>query len=238
MKILIFIDRKVPQTPPGTPPESPSSTPAVATTPSNVSITPTASPIDVTIIDDGAWGIEKDSDGLKLISQDNERTSGLQKDLTLDLKPSDLTDSTSGQETANSQERVESRLGEGGDEGLSEASSIVTPHKHIPAKVDSTTEDSTFENFKSPELKQGGEVLPVSKEPEPIYEPIIELPPEFPLRQYWQDDRLVYDFLVSGLDYEDACYLNIGFENLQQVGSDSVTDASWSFHPSILLFLY
>ena len=57
-------------------------------------------------------------DGLKLISQDNERTSGLQKDLTLDLKPSDLTDSTSGQETANSQERVESRLGEGGDEGL------------------------------------------------------------------------------------------------------------------------
>jgi hypothetical protein len=162
-------------------------------------------------------------DGLNLISQDKERAPGLQKDLTFDLNPT--------------QEGVEDRLGEGGDGGVSEASSIVTPHKHLPARVESSTEDSTVETFKSPEvLKQGGDVLSLSKEVEPLYEePLVELPPEFPLRPYWQDDRLVYDFLVAGLDYEDACYLNIGFENLQQVGSDSVTNANWSFHPSILL---
>ncbi|CAB3997659.1 histone-lysine N-methyltransferase SETD1B-like, partial [Paramuricea clavata] len=220
-------ERKVPQTPPGTPPESPSSTPAISRTPSNASITPTASPVDVTTIDDEVWGLEQSSNGLNLISQDKEGTFWLPKDIAPDSKSADLSESTSGQETVNKQEGMGNCLSEGGDEGLSEASSIVAPHKHIPPKMQSTSEDSTVENFKSPEVKQGGEVLPVPKEI--LAEP--ELPPEFALRPYWQDDRLVYDFLVSGLDYEDACYLNIGFENLLQVGSDSVAKAHWSFHP-------
>ena len=177
---------------------------------------------------------------MDLISQDKGETFGSERVLGHDLKPADLTDSTSGQETANKQEGIGNLVSDGGDEGHSEASSIVASHKHIPPKVESTSEDSNVENFKSPEVKQGGEVPPVSKEilPEPIYEPVIKLPPEFPLRQYWQDDSLVYEFLVSGLDYEDACYLNIGFENLLQVGSDSVANARWSFHPSILLYVH
>jgi hypothetical protein len=220
--LKITVERKVPQTPPGTPPESPSSTPAISRTPSNASITPTASPVDVTTIDDEVWGLEQSSDGLNLISQHKEGTFGLPKDVA--------PDSTSGQETANRKEGM--GVSEGDDEGLSEASSIVAPHKHIPPKMQSTSEDSTVENFKSPEVKQGGDPKEI------LAEPVVELPPEFALRPYWQDDRLVYDFLVSGLDYEDACYLNIGFENLLQVGSDSVAKAHWSFHPSILLHFH
>lgn len=176
---------------------------------------------------------------MNVISQDKEGFSGSEKDIAPNLKPADLTESSSGHETVTKQEGMGNLLSEGGDEGLSEASSIVAPHKHISHKVESTTEDSTIETFKSPEVKQEGEVLPVSKEikTEPIYEPAIVLPPEFPLRPYWQDDGLVYDFLVSGLDYEDASYLKIGFENLLQVGSDSVANALWSFHPSILLYV-
>ena len=70
--------------------------------------------------------------------------------------------------------------------------------------------------------------------PEPVPKPVFEMPPEFPPRPYIQDDQLVFDFLVSGLDYEDASYLKIGFERLMQVGSDSIADAHWAFHPSIL----
>ena len=235
-----FAGRKLPQTPPGTPPASPPSTLSLSRTPSNASITPTASPIDVTTIDDEAWETQEGSDRLNLISQDKEGFSGSSKDVAPNLKPADLAESTSEHETVTKQEGVENLLSEAGDEGLSEASSVVAPHKHISHKVQSTSEDSTIETFKSPEVKQGGEVLPISKEiiPEPIYEPAVVLPPEFPLRPYWQDDGVVYDFLVSGLDYEDASYLKIGFENLLQVGSDSVANALWSFHPSILLHIY
>lgn len=173
-----------------------------------------------------------------MISQDKEGFPGSEKDVSVDLKPAEFTESTSGHDTVTEQEGV-GNISQGGDEGLSEASSIVASQKHISHKVESTTEDSTVETFKSPEVKHAGEVLPVSKEiiPEPIYEPPVVLPPEFSLRPYWQDDGLVYEFLVSGLDYEDASYLKIGFENLLQVGSDSVVNAHWSFHPSILLYI-
>lgn len=136
-------------------------------------------------------------------------------------------------------EEVGNLTSDAGQEGLSEASSIVAPHKHISQIVESTSEESAVD-FKSPQVNQGAEVAPDPKEtpPESVDEPVIELPPEFSLRPYWQDDSLVYDFLVSGLDYEDASYMKIGFENLCQVGSDSVANARWSFHPSILLSFY
>ncbi|XP_028396807.1 histone-lysine N-methyltransferase SETD1B-A-like [Dendronephthya gigantea] len=212
-----IFERKIPQTPPGTPPKSPPTSPAVSGTPSNASITPTASPIDVTTVDDEGSRTE-DTSGLNMLPQDKEGSLG-----TPMIEESE-------QEKAG---EVGILTSDAGEEGMSEASSIATPHKHIPGKVESTSEESAVD-FKTPQVTQGGEELPVSKEtpPEPVEEPVIELPPEFPLRSYWQDDRLVYDFLVSGLDYEDASYMKIGFENLCQVGSDSVANARWSFHPT------
>ena len=238
LNIRFVVEHKQPHTPPGTPPASPPASPATSRTPSNASNTPVASPVDVTTIDEGAWRTEGGSDGLNMIAQDKEGTLRSENDIAVELKPPDLTDSTCKEEIENKQEKLEYISSEGGDKGLSEDSSIVASHKHIAHKVETTSEDS--ENFRSPEVKQGGEIQPVTKEtiPEPVYEPVIELPPEFPVRQYWQDDSLVYDFLVSGLDYEDASYLKIGFENLFQVGSDSVVNAQWSFHPSILFMLF
>lgn len=58
--------------------------------------------------------------------------------------------------------------------------------------------------------------------------------PQFPVRSFEADDELVYEFQRVGIDAEDCYYLKVGFEQLQQVGSDSVVDAHWSSHPHIL----
>lgn len=55
--------------------------------------------------------------------------------------------------------------------------------------------------------------------------------PQFPVRSFEADDELVYEFQRVGIDAEDCYYLKVGFEQLQQVGSDSVVDAHWSSHP-------
>lgn len=55
--------------------------------------------------------------------------------------------------------------------------------------------------------------------------------PQFPVRSFESDDELVYEFHRLGIDAEDCYYLKVGFEQLQQVGSESVVDAHWSFHP-------
>ena len=228
---FVFVGRKLPHTPPGTPPDTPPATPPLSRTPSNASVTPTASPVDVTTMED-IWKSDVDNEGYKLTIQDKEGTLESPKDRT----PHSMT----SQDAVLKQEGEGTLVNEGGDEVLSEASSIIPAQKHIAHKVAYTSEDSTADSqhMKSPLLKTGGEELSVTKETpvEPTYEPVVELPLEFPVRSYWQDDSLVYNFLVSGLDYEDASYLKIGFENLQQVGSDSVANAHWSFHPSILSF--
>ena len=59
--------------------------------------------------------------------------------------------------------------------------------------------------------------------------------PQFPVRSFDADDELVYEFHRMGIDAEDCYYLKVGFEQLQQVASDSVVDAHWSSHPNILL---
>ena len=58
--------------------------------------------------------------------------------------------------------------------------------------------------------------------------------PQFPVRSFEADDELVYEFHKLGIDAEDCYYLKVGFEQLQQVASDSVVDAHWSSHPNIL----
>lgn len=58
--------------------------------------------------------------------------------------------------------------------------------------------------------------------------------PQFPVRSFDADDELVYEFHKLGIDAEDCYYLKVGFEQLQQVASDSVVDAHWSSHPNIL----
>ena len=58
--------------------------------------------------------------------------------------------------------------------------------------------------------------------------------PQFPVRSFEADDELVYEFHKLGIDAEDCYYLKVGFEQLQQVASDSVVDAHWSSHPHIL----
>ena len=58
--------------------------------------------------------------------------------------------------------------------------------------------------------------------------------PQFPVRTFDADDELVYEFHKLGIDAEDCYYLKVGFEQLQQVASDSVVDAHWSSHPHIL----
>ena len=67
----------------------------------------------------------------------------------------------------------------------------------------------------------------------PPPEPVV-LKPTFSPRSYEEDDALVYDMVRWGLDAEDARYLKVGFERLMQVGSESVLDAHWGFHPDIL----
>lgn len=56
----------------------------------------------------------------------------------------------------------------------------------------------------------------------------------FQHRSFEEDDELVSELLKSGLDYEDAYYLKVGFERLLQVGSESVSNVRWTFHPNIL----
>lgn len=67
--------------------------------------------------------------------------------------------------------------------------------------------------------------------------PVPELTPkpQFPVRSFEADDELVYEFHRLGIDAEDCYYLKVGFEQLQQVASDSVVDAHWTSHPHILL---
>jgi len=80
----------------------------------------------------------------------------------------------------------------------------------------------------------------VEKKPEVKEEPLI-LPPVhkqlFLARTFEQDDELVYEFLKSGLDIEDACFLKEGFNQLNQVCSESVIGAKWSHHPDILYII-
>ena len=69
--------------------------------------------------------------------------------------------------------------------------------------------------------------------------PLLELvtpKPQFPVRSFEADDELVFEFLKLGVDSEDANFLKVGFEQLQQVGSESVMDAHWSDHPYILYY--
>ena len=58
--------------------------------------------------------------------------------------------------------------------------------------------------------------------------------PQFPVRSFESDDELVYEFHRLGIDAEDCYYMKVGFEQLQQVGSESVVDAHWIGHPHIL----
>ena len=58
--------------------------------------------------------------------------------------------------------------------------------------------------------------------------------PQFPVRSFESDDELVYEFHRLGIDAEDCYYMKVGFEQLQQVGSESVVDAHWRGHPHIL----
>lgn len=62
--------------------------------------------------------------------------------------------------------------------------------------------------------------------------------PQFPVRSFESDDELVYEFHRLGIDAEDCYYMKVGFDQLQQVGSESVVDAHWSSHPHILLIIY
>lgn len=55
--------------------------------------------------------------------------------------------------------------------------------------------------------------------------------PQFPVRSFESDDELVYEFHRLGIDAEDCYYMKVGFEQLQQVGSESVVDAHWIGHP-------
>ncbi|XP_078363244.1 uncharacterized protein LOC144647329 isoform X3 [Oculina patagonica] len=63
--------------------------------------------------------------------------------------------------------------------------------------------------------------------------PVPELTPkpQFPVRSFEADDELVYEIHRLGIDAEDCYYLKVGFEQLQQVASDSVVDAHWTTHP-------
>ena len=62
--------------------------------------------------------------------------------------------------------------------------------------------------------------------------------PRFPVRSFESDDELVYEFHRLGIDAEDCYYMKVGFDQLQQVGSESVIDAHWSSHTHILLINY
>lgn len=129
-----------------------------------------------------------------------------------------------------------------------------------PVSADREREIEMLLHQEEPSFKEEPEVPPVFKN-ERVESPIIDVEngaidhlhlsftpeiirPEpaafkalFPLRSFEEDDELVYEMLRCGLDYEDARYLKIGFERLLQVGSESVLDAHWGYHPDILLSL-
>ena len=95
-----------------------------------------------------------------------------------------------------------------------------------------------------PPLLEGNEVLEEAAGlVEPLPSPVPQSPPALPKqlfqhRTFEEDDELVYKLLKSGLDYEDAFYLKVGFERLLQVGSESVSKAHWTYHPDILSCCY
>lgn len=100
--------------------------------------------------------------------------------------------------------------------------------------VDQETPDSKFtvneKDFqeKLDEFKEDKKSKAEKKLPPPLPKHV------FPARSFEQDDELVYEFLKTGLDYEDAHFLKVGFDQLAQVCSDSVVGAKWTYHPDIL----
>lgn len=105
-----------------------------------------------------------------------------------------------------------------------------------PELFDKSVKDTPLPNDR--EITESPVVDIVTVEPTLSLLPAPELTspkPQFPVRSFEADDELVYEFHRLGIDAEDCYYLNVGFEQLQQVGSDSVVDAHWSSHPYILL---
>lgn len=111
-----------------------------------------------------------------------------------------------------------------------------------PALAASVEEPSLFDNnSKEPavaaerELTESPVVDVVTVESVLLPVPDLTPPkPQFPVRSFEADDELVYEFHRLGIDAEDCHYMKVGFEQLQQVGSESVVNAHWSSHPHIL----
>ena len=245
---------RLPKTPPGTPPETPPATPPHV--PRTPSITPPASPMESEMVAVEDEFLDKEDAVAVVKTEDKEGGLGLSgiEAKSLDTT-TEVTEYSSDETKSGVSEVKEEQVGMTVDKSSTLEDSISKNSKDVQEHIESAQESTADESkvltespvsteLKSPEVKEEVPDEPeidVTKETKPdddVYKPLIAMPPEFPLRPYWQDDQLVYNFLVSGLDYEDATYLKIGFENLVQVGSDSVADGHWSFHPSILFFIH
>lgn len=116
---------------------------------------------------------------------------------------------------------------------------LAVPDELAPTVVSVEEPELFEEGNKEPPLPSDGEltespvvdIVTVDSAPEPPQVP----KPQFPVRSFEADDELVYEFHRLGIDAEDCYYLQVGFEQLQQVASDSVVDAHWTRHPHILL---
>lgn len=231
----------IPRTPPGTPPDTPPESPPAPRTPS---ITPPASPLDSQLV------TTEESEGPKVEGVKRKVNDGdmwstgtnQEDDMKMDYSSSEPEKSDNRQElvTAIEGEKVTAWDESMRDDTESHILQKVEPKSEgptLPILQDSDSAQSVTQELKSP-VSEKTDSQQMSRTmdtiPEPVPKPVFEMPPEFPPRPYIQDDQLVFDFLVSGLDYEDASYLKIGFERLMQVGSDSIADAHWAFHPSIL----
>lgn len=161
----------------------------------------------------------------QLVQEDIKEKDVSQPDKTedkkLDLEVKDIT---------NHQEK---------DEQLSIASVVELDHSYGLAPRDATPPiDVVGLENQTPEKEPTIEfVTPkVEKKQVLIEKPVPVRKHLFPVRSFKKDDELVYEFLQSGLDYEDAHFLKVGFDQLNQVCSESVADAKWSFHPDILTY--
>ncbi|KAK3734385.1 hypothetical protein QZH41_006203 [Actinostola sp. cb2023] len=154
----------------------------------------------------------------------------IDEQLEQDGKPLDKTLDLEVQEITEHQEKTQ-------NERLSIASLVELDHSYGLAPRDETPPiDVVGLDSKTPGKDIVITLVPCDLEKELVVKekPLPIRKHLFPLRSIEQDDELVYEFLKSGIDYEDAYFLKVGFDQLIQVCSESVVAAKWSYHPDIL----
>lgn len=182
------------------------------------------------VIDDE---LDSSNEIIKTVEEDLITEERKDEDTVKDDKEYDKTVDLEVKEITENHEKTESKLSIASlvelDHSYGLAPRDVTPTIDIEGLENETPEKEVIVEHITPKVEKKPTV-----EEKPVLVPVCKH--LFPVRSFEQDDELVYEFLKTGLDYEDAHFLRTGFDQLNQVCSESVISAKWSFHPDILSF--